>query len=259
MLKAGIFLDIENLTRNGGWGMRFDVIKKLAEAQGTVVLRANAYIAVDTRLERKDDEYKKKTRAFRDAIRRNGFHLIFKEVKRFVDSEGQVVLKANADLDLAVDALLQAENLDYVLLGSGDGDFLRLVRALQSKGKRVDVLAFDNTSAELRQEADFFFSGPLVPGLLPADNGDPERKRGMIHHIVEDKGYAFLMIQTGLGLNDVMYNVFCHITEVTENGEPIDGASFRRLYERKAILEFDLTEQADGRFQATDVREWVWT
>jgi hypothetical protein len=56
-----------------------------------------------------------------------------------------------------------------------------------------------------------------------------------------------------------MYNVFCHITEVTENGEPIDGASFRRLYERKAILEFDLTEQADGRFQATDVREWVWT
>lgn len=248
MLKAGIFLDIENLSRNGGWGMRFDVVKKLAEAQGTVVLRANAYLAVDTRLEQEDEEYKKKTRAFRDAIRRNGFHLIFKEVKRYVDAEGQVVLKANADLDLAVDALLQAENLDYVLLGSGDGDFLRLVRALQSKGKRVDVLAFAHTSAELRQEADFFFSGALVPGLLPADDGDSERKRGVIHHIVEDKGYGFLMVQTGLGLDDVMYNVFCHISEVTESGEPIDDVAFRRLYERKAILEFDLAEQPDGRF-----------
>jgi len=42
-------------------------------------------------------------------------------------------VKANADLELAVDALLQAENLDYVLLETGDGDFMRLVRALQSE------------------------------------------------------------------------------------------------------------------------------
>ena len=45
MLKAGIFLDIENLSRNGGWGMRYDPIKALVEAQGATVLRANAYIA----------------------------------------------------------------------------------------------------------------------------------------------------------------------------------------------------------------------
>jgi uncharacterized LabA/DUF88 family protein len=258
MLKSGIFLDIENLSRNGGWGMRFDVIKKLAEAQGTVVLRANAYISVDTKRKREDDEYRKKAQAYIDAIRRNGFHPISKEVKRFVDDEGQVVLKANADLDLAVDALLQAENLDYILLGSGDGDFLRLVRALQNKGKRVDVLAFANTSRELQHEADFFFSGALVPGLLPAEGENPDRTRGVIHHIVEDKGYGFLMVQTGLGLNDVMYNVFCHISEVTDNGEPIDDKDFRYLFERKAILEFDLTVQEDGRFQATDVQEYQW-
>jgi uncharacterized LabA/DUF88 family protein len=140
MLKSGIFLDIENLSHNGGWGMRFDVIKALAKAQGTEVLRANAYMAADRKREREDVDYRERANAYRDAIRRNGFHLILKRVKRFYDHEGQVVMKANADLDLAVDALLQAENLDYILLGSGDGDFNRLVRALQNKGKRVDVL-----------------------------------------------------------------------------------------------------------------------
>ena len=47
MLKAGIFLDMENLMRNGGWGIRYDAVKALAEAQGAIVLRANAYVAVD--------------------------------------------------------------------------------------------------------------------------------------------------------------------------------------------------------------------
>jgi len=258
MLKAGIFLDIENLSRNGGWGMRFDVIKKLAEAQGTVVLRANAYISVDTKRRREDEEYRKKNQAYMAAIRRNGFHPTSKDVKRFIDEDGQVVLKANADLDLAVDALLQSENLDYILLGSGDGDFIRLVRALQNKGKRVDVIAFANASAELRQEADFFFSGALVPGLLPPTGDNPDRTRGVIHHIVEDKGYGFLKVQTGLGLEDVMYNVFCHISEVHENGTPVDDREFRKLFERGAILEFDLVAQEDGRYQALDVQEYKW-
>jgi len=48
MLKAGIFLDVENLSRNGGWGIRYEVIKELVAAQGEMtVLRANAYLAVD--------------------------------------------------------------------------------------------------------------------------------------------------------------------------------------------------------------------
>ena len=38
MLKAGIFLDVENLSRNGGWGMRYDVLRELVQAQGAIVL-----------------------------------------------------------------------------------------------------------------------------------------------------------------------------------------------------------------------------
>ena len=44
MLKAGIFLDIENLSRNGGWGMRFDVIKKRMCGDGHLVAETETYV-----------------------------------------------------------------------------------------------------------------------------------------------------------------------------------------------------------------------
>lgn len=256
MLKAGIFLDIENLSRNGGWGMRFDVIKALAKAQGAAVLRANAYMAMDRQREREDPDYGERAESYRAAIRRNGFHLILKTVKRYYDQEGQVVLKANADLDLAVDALLQAENLDIILLGSGDGDFIRLVRALQNKGKRVDVISFGNTSAELRREADHHFPGALVPGVLPSADDRPGRMRGILHRIVEGKGYGFLTMRTGLAVDDVQHDVFCHISEITDQNGPIADSSFADLYQRGTVLEFTLDTQEDGRMQATEVREF---
>ena len=72
MLKSGIFLDIENLSHNGGWGMRFDVIKALAKAQGTEVLRANAYMAADRKREREDVDYRERANAYRDATPGDG-------------------------------------------------------------------------------------------------------------------------------------------------------------------------------------------
>lgn len=166
MLKAGIYLDIENLVRNGGRGMRFHVIRDLVQAQGAIVLRACAYIAVDREREQREPEYRRKGEDFRNVLRRQGYHVMQKEVRRFRDDEGNLVAKANADLDMAVDALLQAENLDYLLLGTGDGDFLRLAQALQNRGRRVDLLSFSNTSGQLRQQVDTWFPGYLLPGLL---------------------------------------------------------------------------------------------
>ena len=52
VLKAGIFLDMENLNRCGGYAIRFRQIKALVEAQQAVVVRANAYMAVDREREK---------------------------------------------------------------------------------------------------------------------------------------------------------------------------------------------------------------
>lgn len=260
MLKAGIFLDVENLSRNGGWGIRYEVIKDLVEAQGPLtVLRANAYLAVDAEREAEDAAYRNRQEDYRTAIRRTGFHLILKEVRRYRDAEGEWILKANADLDLAVDCLLQSDNLDYILLGSGDGDFLRLVRALQNRGKRVDLLSFANTSSELIREVDNHFNGFLIPGILPGDATAPERMRGVMHAVNEERGYGFLTVRTGLRPDDVRYDVFCHITDFTRNGHPMDNASFAALKNRRAIIEFELETMPDGRVKAVNAHEFRWS
>lgn len=257
MLKAGIFLDVDNLVRNGGWGMRFRTVRELVEARGATVVRANAYMAVDREREASDAEFRKKKKSFRSAVRREGYHLVLKRVQRYRgEIEGETVVKADVDLDLAVDALLQSENLDYVLLGTGDGDFLRLVRAIQNRGKRVDLLSFANTSTELLEEVDTHFSGFLYPDVLPADKDEPDRTRGYMHHVVEDKGYGFLTVQTGLGLDDVRDDVFLHINDFSaENGYPIGNERFARLRDAGAIIEFDMVTLPDGKVKAENARE----
>lgn len=106
MLNAGIFLDIENLIRNGGRGLRYDVLKQFVAAQGAAIVGANAYVAIDKETESQDREALQRGEEYRNAIRRNGFHVILKEVIHYKDSEGNIVEKANADIDLAVDACL---------------------------------------------------------------------------------------------------------------------------------------------------------
>ena len=259
MLKAGIFVDVENLNRNGGWKLQYNVLKQLAEAQGTTVLRANAYLAIDVEREQKDPKFRERNERYRAAVRKNGFHLVPKEVKRYYDAEGEIYLKANADLDLAVDALLQSENLDYVLLGSGDGDFIRLVRALQTRGKRVDLLSFSNTSTELIREVDNHFNGYLVPGLIPPSEDMPvNRVHGVMHAVNEEKGFGFLTTRTGLSADDVRDDIFCHISDVQHNGDTVDNSFFADLRRRHAVLEFELRESANG-CQAKKVTVYSWT
>src|SRR5262249_3925178 len=206
-----------------------------------------------------DDDYQLQKESYRAAIRRNGFHLILKEVRRYRDAEGQEVLKANADLDLAVDAMLQAENLDYVLLGTGDGDFLRLVRALQSKGKRVDVLSFGHTSADLRREADVHFSGFLVPGLLPVRGGTENVRIGVVHHVDEERGFGYLTVREGLHVDDVRTDVFLHINDFSDGGRQVSMDAFKALKTREALVEFEMVEGREGKPRAARAVELVWT
>ena len=86
------------------------------------------------------------------------------------DETGQRYGKANADLDLAVDMLIQSEHLDKVVLVTGDGDFVNVVKASQNNGCRVEVIGFDNISGSLKEEADQFISGYLIPNLLPPES-----------------------------------------------------------------------------------------
>src|SRR6267143_1164633 len=74
-------------------------------------------------------------------------------------------------IELAIDVLEMAEHLDHVILFSGDGDFRRLVEAVQRKGLRVSVVSTIKSAPpmvadELRRQADDFIElselAPLI-------------------------------------------------------------------------------------------------
>jgi uncharacterized LabA/DUF88 family protein len=84
---------------------------------------------------------------------------------------GRRKIKGNMDIELAIDVLEMAEHLDHVILFSGDGDFRRLVEAVQRKGLRVSVVSTIKSSPpmvadELRRQADDFIElselAPLI-------------------------------------------------------------------------------------------------
>lgn len=91
----------------------------------------------------------------------NGFTLITKPVKEFTDEHGRRKIKGNMDIEIAVDMLNISDRLDHVILFSGDGDFRRLLEAVQRKGLRATVVSSNKTQPsmiadELRRQADQF-------------------------------------------------------------------------------------------------------
>ncbi|MFV0437546.1 MAG: NYN domain-containing protein [Shewanella algae] len=251
MLKTGIYVDAENIRLCGGYGMRYDVLVDLANAGNSEVLRANCYLAEDRERTGDEPEYRQKLYRYHDVLRQCGFKVIKKYVKHFVDDEGIITTKANADMDLAIDALLQARNLDRVILLTGDGDFIRLVLALQNMGCRVDVIGFNHVSNELKEVADSFLSGFLVPGLLPLHpSGGEVRHRGFPMNYNQERGFGFMRYYSlvpSKGL--VSESVFFHCSKAVEVNDSL-------FHDSANIFEFKVVKNPDNnnKTEAWDIR-----
>ena len=120
-IKVGVFVDAENIRYNGGYQMRYDVLRRFAARDGGILLRLNTYITFDQERAREDQEYAERSRAFQQMVRDFGWKITVKPIRRYTDDEGNVNTKANADLDLAVDAMLQADNLDQIRFAADQG------------------------------------------------------------------------------------------------------------------------------------------
>jgi len=264
--KVGVYVDLSNMYYNGGNGMQFGVLREFACRDGAEVVRLNAYAAYDVDRAKHDQAYFERANRFHSALRDFGYKVIIKEVKWYEEENGERMGKANADLDLAVDMLLQSENLDRVLLATGDGDFTQVVRALQNKGCRVEVVAFDNVSSELRREADMYMSGYLVPNLLPtASNGRGypwgeigSYVRGVCYFHKDDYGFMRVMkrISPDLWLTDpkrpdsAYLGVYFHDSKLPRFVDP------NRLPSNNCIFEFQLvpSDRIKEQLTAHDIR-----
>ena len=112
----------------------------------------------------------------------NGYTIVTKPAKEFTDDHGRRKVKGNMDIEIAVDMLTIADSIDHVILFSGDGDFRRLIEAVQRKGVRTTVISTTRTSPpmiadELRRQADQFVDLVDIQDLVCRDRTDGAARR----------------------------------------------------------------------------------
>lgn len=170
--RIALFIDGANLYGTAK-ALSFDIdyrrLLSLFAAKGRL-LRAFYYTAL-----MEEQEYSP-LRPLVDWLDYNGFTVVTKPAKEFTDQAGRRRIKGNMDIELAIDMLEMAGHLDHIVLLSGDGDFRRLVEAVQRKGVRVSVVSSIRTSPpmisdDLRRQADNFIDlAELQPIIARAPN-----------------------------------------------------------------------------------------
>ncbi|MCK1665573.1 NYN domain-containing protein [Bradyrhizobium sp. 153] len=183
--KIALFIDGANLYATAK-ALNFDIdYKRLLnefQSRGTL-LRAFYYTAII-----EDQEYSS-IRPLVDWLDYNGYTVVTKRTKEFIDVSGRRKVKGDMDVELAVDAMELSEHMDQMVLFSGDGDFRSLVEAVQRRGVRVTVISTiaahpPMVADELRRQADVFTD--LIElqakiGRNPSERPAPRQREARYH------------------------------------------------------------------------------
>jgi uncharacterized LabA/DUF88 family protein len=173
--RLALFIDGANLyaaARALGFDIDYKRLLDLFATKGRLV-RAFYYTALV-----EDQEYSP-IRPLVDWLDYNGYTMVTKPTKEFTDASGRRKIKGDMDIELAIDLMEMSEHLDHAILFSGDGDFRRLVEAVQRKGVRVTVVSTIRTQPpmvadELRRQADHFVElQELAPSIARQREGGP--------------------------------------------------------------------------------------
>jgi uncharacterized LabA/DUF88 family protein len=168
--RVALFIDGANLysaARALGFDIDYRRLLKVFREKGRLV-RAYYYTALV-----EDQEYSP-IRPLIDWLDYNGYTMVTKPTKEFTDPMGRRRVKGNMDIELAIDMLEMAQHMDHAILFSGDGDFRRLVEAVQRRGVRVSVVSTIRSSPpmasdDLRRQADSFVElQELAPSIARA-------------------------------------------------------------------------------------------
>lgn len=146
--RVAVFVDVPNIVYAADrlnieidWGKVLNYLTRDRQ-----LVRATAYAPVSD-----DPRHRIEQQKFVEPFYKLPYRILTKPLKRFGNGE----IKANFDVELAIDVIAMADRLDVVSLISGDGDFRRMVELVQSKGVRVEVMAFgSSTAGELRMVCD---------------------------------------------------------------------------------------------------------
>lgn len=155
--RTALFIDGVNLyATSKSLGFEIDYKRLLTYFQDRgKLIRAYYYTPVA-----EEQEYSS-VRPLIDWLDYNGYTVVTKQTKEFIDSAGRRRSKGSVEIEFAVDALTVAPHLDHIIMFTGDGDFRALATALQAQGKRVTVVSTLQSKPpmvadELRRQADQF-------------------------------------------------------------------------------------------------------
>jgi uncharacterized LabA/DUF88 family protein len=189
--KIALFIDGANLYAAAkSLGFDIDYKRLLQEFQGKgYLLRAYYYTALA-----EDQEYSS-IRPLIDWLDYNGYTVVTKPTKEFIDVAGRRKIKGNMDIELAVDVMQMAESIDHIVLFSGDGDFRSVVEAVQRKGRKVSVVSTLSTQPpmiadELRRQADHFIDLASLQSRIgrdPAERAIRQTERIQREEVFEEE------------------------------------------------------------------------
>lgn len=146
--RVGVFVDVQNLYYSARfiYKTKVNFLSILNEAvRGRNLIRAIAYVI---KADVKDEEN------FFEALKSFGYEVRAKDLQVFYGG----AKKGDWDVGIAMDMIELAPKLDAVVLVSGDGDFVPLIKHVKhALGCFIEVIAFGKScSQKLIEEADNF-------------------------------------------------------------------------------------------------------
>src|SRR5438309_1516733 len=167
-----------------GWFIDFrKVLAYFGREMGNVVSEAYYYTGADLQTKNRDS-------AFHEYLMYSGYTVRTKAIKQMVDdTTGEIVEKANLDIELVIDMFNTVSLYETCILMSGDSDFERALELVRSKGKRIAVVAHpEMTARELRNVAgrNYFDLRDLERAISRTDRLPEQGAPGGIIHDMDD-------------------------------------------------------------------------
>lgn len=161
--RIGVFIDVQNiyLTMRAVFQqpkINYRVLRDYLVNGDDTSVTISAFTCFDPEL--------KPQMEFLNALSLMGYRVVSKPIKWLPDG----TVKANMDLEMALEVLTQSQFLDEVVLVTGDGDFVALLNQLALMGKIVRVIGPDRATApELIQSCHEFMSLSQIEHIMELD------------------------------------------------------------------------------------------
>ena len=163
--RVAVFVDVQNMfySAKNIYNGRLDYGKFLESAvAGRTLLQATAYIVQTPDI----DQTK-----FISLLKSMGYIVRTMDLKTGTGG----FAKGNWDVGMSIDILSMIDKIDILVLASGDGDFVPIVKLFQKKGVGVEISSFAyNTAIDLKEIADRFH--PITEDLLIQDSSNNSSK-----------------------------------------------------------------------------------